>query len=550
MASRSTERFSPAKGAKGMLSRYLFAFTLLGLVLAPAPARPADEKTTPPTIQVRLNSLDRTLDDLKFFLSLAGQKEATDQLEGLQKNTLPNGFEGIDTKKPWALYGLLSPNPTDSAGVLLVPVTSEKAFLGLLENAAHLKPTKDGDYYVVQPDNVPFQIYIRFTEGYACAAGPDKGALEKGKLILPSVMFAKPISGSADVHFRIDQIPNEYKQLLLGQVEVQLANAQEQKVPGEDEATHRGRVLGIKTFGQMFSAVVKDGADISVDLDISREHDRFGFGLGLGAKSGTDLAKKFSSLTGGNSLFAGWIKPTSPVNLVFHAPLGEIAQNVVELAFNEGFANLAKQGAQQKVLSEKIQKALAPSIQAKSVDMGFEWRGPSPAGHYTLIAGLKAVDGDKIEGLVKDLVREMPEKDRANIKIDASSIGEFKVHRLDVASTYDKDTRQLLGDNPIYFSFRKDAFFLALGENGLGALGEAMQAPPGASPLARGNLNLKGLVPLMKTEPRADGLAKKSFLKAGDDAISFTAEGGDSLQIRLQAKGAVIKFMAGMGNKK
>ena len=108
--------------------------------------------------------------------------------------------------------------------------------------------------------------------------------------------------------------------------------------------------------------------------------------------------------------------------------------------------------------------------------MGFEWRGPSAAGHYTLIAGLKTVDGDKIESLVKDLVRELPEKDRADIKLDASSVGEYKVHKLDVAKNFDKDGKRILGDNPVYFAFRKDALIVALGDNGLAALGQALQA--------------------------------------------------------------------------
>lgn len=533
-----------------MLSRCLGALTLLGLILTPAPARPADDKATPPTIQVRLNSLDRSLDDIKYFLSLAGQKEAADQLDGLKNNVLPNGFEGIDTKKPWGLYGVLKANQVESAAVLLIPVTSEQAFLGLLEKVAHLKATKDGNYYLVQPENVPFPIHIRFTEGYACAAGPDKGALESGKLIPPSVLFADGPKGSADLHFRIDQIPNEYKQIALGTIEVQLANLEEQKIPGEDEAKRKGRVLGVKTVGQLFSAAVNDGADVSVELDISRQRDSFGVSLGLGAKTGSGLAKKFSSLTGGNSLFANWIKPTSPLNFVFHAPLGEDAQKILQLIANEGFANLAKQGEHQKALSEKIKKSLEPTIDSKSVDMGFEWRGPSASGHYTLIAGLKAVDGDKIESLVKELVREVPEKDRADIKFDASSIGEFKVHKLDVAKKFDADGKRILGDNPIYFAFRKDALIVALGDNGLAALGEALQASPGPAPLAKGSVNLKGLVPLIKDDPRAEGFAKKSFLKPGDDAVTFTAQGGESLQVKLQVKGPVIKFLAAVGDKK
>jgi hypothetical protein len=533
-----------------MFARCLSFLTLLGLVLTPAPARPADDKSAPPTVQIRLKSLDRTLEDLKYFFSMANQGAAIEQLNGLQKNVLPNGFEGIDTKKPLGLYGMLKPNATESAAVVLIPVTSEKAFLSLLEKAAHLKPTKEGDYYLVQPENVPFPIYIRFTEGYACAAGPDKGALDAGKLIPPSVLFANGPKGGADVHFRIDQIPNEYKQMVLGTVEVQLANQEEQKVPGEDEAHRKGRILGAKTFGQLFSAMVKDGADVSVELDLNRERDSFSLAFGLGAKKGTDLAKKFSALTAGNSLFAGWIKPTSPVNFVFHAPLGEDAQKIVQLVASEAFANLAKQGEQQKALSEKIKKALAPTLDAKSVDVGFDWRGPTAAGHYTMVAGLKLVDGYKVESLVKELAREIPEKDRADLKFDASSVREYKVHKLDVAKNFDKNVKQVLGDNPIYFAFRTDAVIVAMGDGGLAALGDALQAGASAAPTASAHFNLKGLVPLMKDNPGAEGIAKKSFQKPGDDAVSVTVQGGETLQVKFELKGPVFKFLSAVGNNK
>ncbi len=535
-----------------MLARYMLGLTLMGLIICPAPARTADEKTTQPTVQIRLKSLDRTLDDLKFFLSSVGQEAAFKQFEDLKNGPLAGPLSAIDAKKPWALYGQIKEDLTESAGVLLVPVTSEKAFLDLLEGVAHLKATKDGDYYMVQPDNFPFPIYIRFTEGYACGAVRNKSALEKGSLLLPSAVFAKPITGSTDMHFRVDQIPDQYKQIAIGQAEVQLAEAQEKPLPGENEAQRRGRIMGMKAFGQMFSAIMKDGTDISFDLDISREDDRLGLGMGFGAKKGSDLAKKFAALTAANSLFAGWINPASPASFVFHAPLGEDAQKMVELMFTEGLANLAKEGAREKTISEKVKKALEPTMHAKSVDVGLDWRGPTPSGHYTLVAGVKVVDGDKVESLVKELLKEAPEKERAKIKLDASSIGEFKVHRIDDSSTRDANARHMFGDDPIYISFRKDAVFLAVGENGLAALGEALQASPAAAPLVKGTLNLKGLVPLMKqSDPRAEGLANKAFSKAGDDAITFTVEGGNSLQMRLEAKGPVIKFiMAAIGNKK
>ena len=96
-----------------MFSRWMIPLTLLGLAALPAPARAADEKSAPPTVLVRLRSLDGVLEDFKYFLATAGQKPAVDQLDAVLKAVMtPNGFEGIDAKKPWAVYGVLDANLT------------------------------------------------------------------------------------------------------------------------------------------------------------------------------------------------------------------------------------------------------------------------------------------------------------------------------------------------------------------------------------------------------------------------------------------------------
>ena len=78
----------------------------------------------------------------------------------------------------------------------MIPVTNEKAFLGLLEKVAHLKPTKDGDYYLVQPENVSVSyLYSVHRRLRLCSRSQTKGALESGKLIPPSVLFANGPNG-------------------------------------------------------------------------------------------------------------------------------------------------------------------------------------------------------------------------------------------------------------------------------------------------------------------------------------------------------------------
>jgi hypothetical protein len=528
---------------------WLICACVAGLALAPAVAW-ADDKAVAPLIQVRLKSLDRTLDDFKYFLTLAGQNGVAKQLEQMPGALLPGGLDGIDTKKPWAVYGLLKEDQQASPVVVMIPVTSEENFVKMLAKLPQVNPTKNGAGYLIQPAGVPVPVHLQFANGYAYAAvRMDTNAPDKTDLLNPQAIFAQPIKGSADLQFRIDQIPDQFKQLALASMEVQLAN-QEEKKPGEDEAAHKGRVAGAKGAGELMKAIITDGGTISLDLDISREQEKLALGVGLSAKKGTDLAKRIGALGAGNSLFAAWTKPAAAASFVLHGPLSEGAQKIVELAFTEGMANAAKQDPTKAALAEKFKAALMPTVKSGVFDFGFDWRGPTAAGHYTLIGGMRLVDGDKIESLVKEVVASLPEKDKADVKLDASSIGEFKVHKLDVAHNFDKGGKQLLGDNPVYVAFRKDAIFVVLGENGLATLGEALQSTGGSAPLTSGHVNLKSLVPLMKDEPRAEGFAKAAFTKPGDDAISMKAQGGDALTLHFEAKGPVLKFLAAMGNKK
>ncbi len=528
---------------------WLMFACVAGLAFAPAVAR-ADDKPAAPLIQVRLKSLDRTIDDVKYFLTLTGQKEAIKQFEEMPKAALPNGFDGIDTKKPWAVYGLLKSDQQASPVVVMIPVTSEESFMKLLGNVPGLNPTKDGAAYLIQPPGLPVAVHLQFANGYAYAAARmDRNAPEKADLLAPAVIFAQPIKGSADLQFRIDQIPDQFKQLALASMEVQLAN-QEEKRPDEDEATHKGRVAGGKAAGEVMKSIITDGGTFSLDINISREQEKFGLGFGLTAKPGTDLAKRLGALNAGNSLFAAWTKPAAAASLVLHGPLSEGAQKIIELAFTDALAEGVKRDKAKAAIAEKFISALMPTVKSGVFDFGFDWRGPTAAGHYTLIGGMRLVDGDKIESLVKEVVASASEKDRADIKLDASSIGEYKVHKLDVAHSFDKEGKKLLGDNPIYVAFRKDAVFVVLGENGLTVLGDALQSTGGTAPLASGHLNLKSFVPLMKDDPRADAVAKETFTKGGDDVISMKAQGGEGLTVYIEAKGPVLKFMAAMANKK
>src|SRR4051812_37727395 len=84
-----------------------------------------------PAVVLRARSVDALRAEGKGFLDQLGLSAALEKLAvPLRAKTGPKGLEGLDPKRPLGLFLHFDPDP---AGALLVPVTSEKAFVDLLQ---------------------------------------------------------------------------------------------------------------------------------------------------------------------------------------------------------------------------------------------------------------------------------------------------------------------------------------------------------------------------------------------------------------------------------
>src|SRR4051812_16339936 len=119
-----------------MRVRWFSCLALVGLMAVPVLARAGDDKQdSAPTLVFRVRSIDTIFENVKFLARMAGKEDLGQQIEGVIKaKTGPRGLEGIDTRRPFGVYSHLGDDISEAAGVVMVPVADEKAFLGLLEN--------------------------------------------------------------------------------------------------------------------------------------------------------------------------------------------------------------------------------------------------------------------------------------------------------------------------------------------------------------------------------------------------------------------------------
>src|SRR5438105_2646835 len=149
------------------------------LVFVPALSA-ADEKA--PTLTLRLAGLDDLIANIRYLAEQVGRDEEAKQFEKLIKSMVggDKGLEGIDTKKPIAMYAFLGAQGVDSQGVLMLPIADQKVFLETLARL-EIKPTEDKGIYEFQPPKSPQAAYFRFANGYVYGTVRDKEALDEKK---------------------------------------------------------------------------------------------------------------------------------------------------------------------------------------------------------------------------------------------------------------------------------------------------------------------------------------------------------------------------------
>jgi hypothetical protein len=529
-----------------MPSRLLPCLALLGLLGLPAVAQPADEKAaTTPGLVIRMQSLDELIGTAKFVAGLVGREEEAKQIEGLIKARAgEKGLEGIDMKRPFGAYATFGPNVIDSTAVLLVPITDEKAVLGLLENL-NVKAEKGADdVYTIKAEGQPVSIYLRFAHRHAYVTAQNKEVLDKDKLLAPAAVLPAGLKDIVSVSLRIDQVPDGVRQLMTTQFEQAIANAKEQKAPNETETQRKLRETAVDEMARHITSVINDGGEIALRVRVDRQAGEMGIEVAMSGKPGSELAKNIAEMGKARSVVAGLVSPDSTMNLALNLPVPEAIRKAMGPVLDEGFAQALKQEQDKakRDLAEKLIKSLGPSLKGLELDMAVDMRGPGKNKLYTMVAGGKVKDGAAVEQAVRDLVKALPEKEQKQITLDVEKAGDIAIHKIEI-KTPDEDFQKSFGTGPAYLAVRSDAAFLAVGDNALGALKDALALQPKAGKLFELEMSLARFSAIMgKEQPAAPKAAEKAFGQGGKDKVSVTLEAGKELRLRLAMNTQVLQF--------
>lgn len=538
------------------MPRFLSFLALALVITFPTVSRTADkDAASKPTVTVRLRPIDGLISDALYLAKAAGKAEEAKQVDGfLQAFITDEGLKGVDTKRPIGVYSVLTADVIGSLNVVLVPIASEKAFLDFLE-VLNQKVTKGKDgVYTVSPPQLPVSIHFRFANKYVYITAPEKAAIAKDKLLDPTEVLSAGDTSLLSAAINLDQIPDELKQIVLAQIDVKLSEEQDKKLPNENAAQRAGRVETLKEISRIMTSVIKEGGKLEMRLGLDQQAKALTSELSLGGKSKSKLSASLVDLGQSKSLFTGLKSTDAAASGLLHLAFSAELRKALEPVFDDGIATVLKgeQDEARRAAAEKVLTAVKPTLKALELDAGFLLSGPNQDKLYTFVTGIKLVKGDGIEQAIRDLIKNVPERERALIKLDAEKVGDISIHRIDAQQTFKEDARARLGDNPLYIAFRSDSVWLSGGTDGLAALKTALKAQAAAGPLFQLELSLARLAPTFGNQDaertkQIVQAAKEIFTKAGDDKVIAVVQGGKELKATFNVKTAVMQFLARVG---
>jgi hypothetical protein len=528
-----------------MRMRFVLGAALLALALWTPAARP-EEKTTPPTLIVRVSSLDNLIADARYLVELAGKEEEAKQAEEFLKSLRSEkGLEGVDTTRPLGLYGTLNPSVIDSEVVLLVPIADQKVFLDMLERINLKVENKDG-VYQLEIEKVPFPVFFRFSNKYLYVTLRDKATIATEKLLDPSTILGGT-AGALSITVNLDRVPDELKRMVIGQSALQIANLKEKDEPGETGTQKAFRVALLDELMARFKSLVNDGRQVRLGLNIDRKGADISLSASFRAKPGSNLATAIAELGQGPSVGAGLISSDSAMSVALNVALPENLRTALAPVIDEGVKKAVNKEENQvkRDLLDGLLKAVTPTLKMAELDGAIDFRGPGAGELYTAVAALKVKDGPAIEEAIKKVIKSLPEDQKAAIKIDFDKVGSINIHRM-TPDKVDTRTRERFGDNPIYIAVREDAVLIAGGEKGLDALKEGLASSPKAGKVGQVEIAIARIAKLAeedslvrKAMPEA---AKKAFKEKDSDKVYLTLTGGKALELRMSMKAQIVTF--------
>lgn len=359
---------------------------------------------------------------------------------------------------------------------VFLPVTGRDAFLDGLKAlglAVDDQAGADGFSHRFLPpggDAQSFYVLADPPAGYAVVTSSPMSR-EMLRAVKPADL--KPTRpGTVLVGLRLDRIPAPLKQMVLNNLK-QRDDESRQRKPGETDEQYRGRMAGLSFVENGFASLVRDGREMTLDVEINEQAETFSMTLGIDAMPGTEMAGALKAFGDRRGRFASFWRDAA-VTLQGVVPVPDSFRALIRKSLDDQHAGLEKDkdkaGDDGRMLA-LILDAIRPTLTGDSFDaamaMGSSSTG-SKAGTNVVLFGVEMKDSEKVEAALREAIAKKPE-DRAKVAFDHDKGPDgTTIHRIML------DPKQLkkeeFGEPVMFMAFPEGAALAAVGGDGLPVL--------------------------------------------------------------------------------
>src|SRR5262249_7902911 len=268
----------------------------------------------------------------------------------------------------------------------------------------------------------------------------------------------------------------------------------------------------------------------------------------LTPNSRTKLAEGIAALGKANSRFPGLLKGDDTANGLITLSISPGVRDALANALKEA-SRKAQQEIKDDTKRERVEKlfaALAPAFDTGKLDVAYSLRGPDESGQATLVAAVRLKDLKKLKAAADELLKILPEADKARVKLGVDKFGDVSIHSIDIKKELKEGARKLFGEGPLYLAARKDALFVALGKDSLKAIKAALAAKAGPTAPIRFEGSLRLLAKLAAKDKSHLDQIEKLFTEGEDAKIVFFVQGGDTFRLRFRMDLAALRAISGL----
>lgn len=548
-------------------SNRLTGLAAVAAVVASAFAHADRARAAEPMAVVAFSGYDALMKDIDFIGELAGQMQASQQVEMMVGMFTQNkGLAGLDKSKPIGV--ILQSNSGMPEPLICVPVTDSDELLGVAKQFG--VTTEDLGDGVMQIQSPGMPLFGKPSGGWLLLS------------ITPSAFDGAPADPGADLakltdaydlaaRAYVQNIPEAYRQQFV-QLITQAANQSMAQMPDESDEDYQARQEQLQAGLDEMQQAVDDMDQITIGLAVDEQNANVALEFTATAQPGTKLAAEMAKAQNATTNFAGFFEPDAAMMMTLSAEAASTDLSQMEQQLEAAKKQANKEIDNNDDLSdagkEKVKAALSDILDAfvATAQSGkFDGGAVLNMGdnELTFVGGGAIAEPQKIDSALRQIVevgQEESADDMPEVSWNAESYQGYSFHtfskeipaREEEARAVFGDALQFavgIGEDSVYFALGRGWFEKVKSVIDASAANPGKSVPPMEMTFALGQImDFAESVAEDDAKPILARIASMLDNEAnGRDHVRIVAratEGGNGQVVRIEAEEGVLRSIA------